>query len=145
MRINLDGIGKSAWVKWRDGVEFLIEPAALTRIQKIRSRAIVHLVTGRGVDRAVTEDLDMGKFIRGVAELIKDWRGIYDQKNNELKCTPELKVQMLDCCTGTVGVMDEEGKEKEESLARFITEQAQLLARDMMKQKEEETESFLST
>ena len=142
MRINLDGIGKSAWVKWKDEVEFLIEPAALTRIQKIRSRAIVHLVTGRGVDRAVTEDLDMGKFIRGVAELIKDWRGIYDQTGKELKCTPEMKVQMLDCFTGTVGIEEED---REESLARFITEQAQLLARDMMKQKEDETESFLST
>ena len=145
MRLNLDGIGKSAWVKWKDGAEFLIEPAALTRIQRIRSRAIVHLVTGRGVDRAQSEDLDMGKFIRGVAELIKDWRGIYDQNNKELKCTSELKVQLLDCCTGSVGITDDEGKEREESLARFITEQAQLLAQDMIKQKEVETESFLST
>lgn len=142
MRINLDGMGKSAWVKWRDGAEFLIEPATLTKIQRIRSKATTHIVTGRGADRAVTEDLDIGKFIQGVAGLIKDWRGISDQNGNELKCTPEMKIQMLDCFTGTVG---EEGKEEEESLARFITEQAQQLARDVVEQKEDETKNFLST
>ena len=142
MRINLEGIGRTAWVKWRDGVEFLIEPAPLTKIQRIRSRATTHIVTGRGTDRAVTEDMDIGKFIQGVADLIKDWRGISDQNGKELKCTSEMKVQLLDCFTGNVGG---EGEVEEESLARFITEQAQQLARDSMKQKEEETNNFLST
>lgn len=81
------------WVEYEEGVKLKVRPLYASTTRKIRSKCVSVKNTRRGREEILNDD----KFEEEMADyLLEDWEGVVDESGNELECTRENKIALLD-------------------------------------------------
>jgi len=137
MRINIDKIGKPVWVNWKQGVQLQLYPLSMTKMQEILRKATTKKISFEKGQRIETEEFDMKKYLKEVANLIANWKGIVDQNDEPVQCTDEIKFKLLDYSSKV--------DDDEDSMSNFVIEEAQRIGRIIEKEEEAKDENFLTS
>lgn len=87
---------KSRWVKYGHGVEFLIRPINSDVTEQFRKRSETgNMITDPKTRRQVPElnNVLHEELLRNY--IIEDWKGVLDQDNNDVPCTPDAKAEIM--------------------------------------------------